>query len=62
MVTDTEMGKDTVGGEKEMPLATESRTKAHRELAVTSKETPWEPRTWNWIERVGIDESPEHLA
>ena len=41
LVTDTETGKDTVGGEKEMPLATESRTKAHRELAVTSKETPW---------------------
>ena len=35
MVTETETGKDTVGGEKEMPLGTEPRTKAHREFAVT---------------------------
>ena len=41
LVTETETGKDTVGGEKEMPLATESRTKAHRELAVTWTEMTW---------------------
>ena len=29
---------------------------------MTSKETPWEPRTWNWTERGGTDESPEQLA
>ena len=40
LVTETETGKDTVAGE-EMPLATESRTKAHLELAVTWTEVTW---------------------
>ena len=29
---------------------------------MTSKETPWEPKTWNWAERVGIDEIPVQRA
>ena len=41
LVNETETGKDTVDGEKEMPVGTESRTKAHRELAVTWTEMTW---------------------
>ena len=41
-VTEMETGKDTVGDEKEMPLSTESGTKATQERAVTWAEMTWE--------------------